>query len=96
MNRVLHVVHRDPLACGDLDVCSRLLGPGDGILLRGAAVVAALDSAKLPDQEVRWYVLESDLALHGMNARAISEQVARVDFPGFVDLVCEYDLCQSW
>lgn len=98
MKRILHLIHRDPLAAGDLAACRRVCRPGDGVLLSGAAVSAALagPNSEALEPGITWYVLSSDLALHGLGARILQKTVDSVDYPGFVDLVCEYDLCQSW
>ncbi len=97
MNRVLNLVHRDPLASDDLTTCLRLCAPGDAVLLRGAAVTAALEGADCDRPEgVRWYVLADDLALYGLGLRALRADVAPIDYPGFVQRVLECELCQSW
>lgn len=98
MKRILHLVHRDPHGSDDLTTCRRVCRAGDAVVLRGTAVVAALTNAPGDALEsgVEWYVMAPDLALHGMAARALRDGVVPIDYPGFVDLVCEYELCQSW
>lgn len=102
MNAMLHVINKSPFERPALDSCLRLAQPGSSILLIEDGVYAALENAapaeKIADrmEEFSFYVLGPDVAARGLDDTPLIEGIAVVDYAGFVDLVVEHDVTQSW
>ncbi|MBK8738601.1 MAG: sulfurtransferase complex subunit TusB [Betaproteobacteria bacterium] len=98
---MLHIVNKSPLERNALDSCLRVAQPGNAVLLIEDAVYAATngnkaaDRIKLAAQALKVYVLAPDLEARGMKDAAIGD-VTLVDYGGFVDLVAEHPVVQSW
>jgi tRNA 2-thiouridine synthesizing protein B len=89
----LHLLSHSPFSDNRLSSCLRLLGTEDAILLTGDAVYALLPGTA-PLQQLkgrRVFALDEDL-----QARAITTDIPRVDYPGFVQLSIDYDKVNTW
>jgi tRNA 2-thiouridine synthesizing protein B len=47
-------------------------------------------------EDFSFYVLGPDVAARGLGDTPLIEGLAVVDYEGFVDLVAEHDVTQSW
>ena len=98
---MLHIVNKSPFERSSLDSCLRMAQPGNSLLLIEDAVYAAVKGSKEADKvrtastTVKVYVLAPDLEARGMKDAAV-EGVTLVDYGGFVDLVAEHSVVQSW
>jgi tRNA 2-thiouridine synthesizing protein B len=75
---------------------------GDSILLMEDGAYAALANSDFAENitsrlsDFSFYVLGPDLAARGLGDIPLIEDVSVVDYEGFVDLVAENDVTQSW
>jgi len=85
-----------------LDSCLRLAKTGSSILLIEDGVYAAMAKAAYAGnisgrlEDFSFYVLGPDVAARGLNDVPLIEGIRVVDYEGFVDLVTEHDVTQSW
>ena len=99
---MLHLINKSPTERNSLDSCLRLAQPGNSILLIEDGVYAALAKAAHAEKisgrlnEFSFYVLGPDVAARGLNDVPLIEGITVVDYEGFVDLVTENDVSQSW
>ena len=99
---MLHIINKSPTERNSLDSCLRLAQPGNSILLIEDGVYAALAKAAYAEKisgrlnEFSFYVLGPDVAARGLNDVPLIEGITVVDYEGFVDLVTENDVSQSW
>ncbi len=99
---MLHLVNKSPSEKGSLDSCFRLAKPGSSILLIEDGVYAAMAKAAYSETikgrmgDFTFYVLGPDVAARGLNDTPLIEGISVVDYEGFVDLVTEHDVTQSW
>lgn len=99
---MLHLINKSPTERNSLDSCLRLAQPGSAILLIEDGVYAALAKALHAEKitsrmdELSFYVLGPDVAARGLNDVPLIEDITIVDYEGFVDLVTENDVSQSW
>ena len=102
MNSILHLINKSPTERSALDSCLRLAKPGSSILLIEDGVYAALEKTahgtKLAGrmEDFSFYVLGPDIAARGLSDAALIEGMTVVDYAGFVDLVAEHHVTQSW
>ena len=102
MSAMLHLINKSPFERTALDSCLRLAKSGSSILLIEDGVYAALGKAahagKIAGrmEDFSFYVLGPDVAARGLNDAALIEGIAVVDYAGFVDLVVEHHVTQSW
>jgi tRNA 2-thiouridine synthesizing protein B len=98
---MLHIVNKSPFERSVLDSCLRLAQAGSALLLIEDGVYAAVRGTTAEPrvreaaQKFKVYVLAPDLDARGLSAAAI-EGVTPVDYGGFVDLVAEHKVVQSW
>jgi tRNA 2-thiouridine synthesizing protein B len=98
---MLHIVNKSPFERRTLDSCLRVARPGNSLLLIEDAVYGAVignkatEKVRLALQTLKVYVLAPDLEARGLKEAAI-EGVTLVDYGGFVDLVVEHSVVQSW
>ena len=98
---MLHIINKSPFERNSLDSCLRVARPGNSLLLIEDAVYAAVkgntaaDKVGLAAQTLKVYALAPDLEARGMKEIAM-EGVTLVDYGGFVDLVAEHSVVQSW
>ena len=99
---ILHLVNKSPTARNAFDTCFRMAKSGDSILLTEDGVYAALANAefakKINNRQDNFsvYVLGPDVAARGLGDTPLIEDIKVVDYEGFVDLVAENDVTQSW
>jgi len=85
-----------------LNSCLRLAKSGSSILLIEDGVYAAMAKAAYAENissrmgDYTFYVLGPDVAARGLNDIPLVEGIHVVDYDGFVDLVTEHDVTQSW
>ena len=102
MSRLLHVVNKSPTDRYAFDTCFRMASPGDSILLIEDGVYGALATAEFAEQinsrlgDLSFYVLGPDVDARGLGDKPLIEDIAVVDYEGFVDLVTGNDVTQSW
>jgi len=99
---MLHIINSSPAQTSALRSCLLRLMPDSALLLIENGVYAAIKSddnseiwTGLPDN-VKLYVLESDLDARGISADEIDARFTSTDYSGFVDLVERYPAVQSW
>jgi tRNA 2-thiouridine synthesizing protein B len=99
---MLHLVNKSPFERNSLESCLRLAKPDASILLMEDGVYAALANAEYAEkitsrmEHFSFYVLGPDVAARGLNDIPLIEGITIVDYEGFVDLVTEHDVTQSW
>ena len=102
MSKMLHLVNKSPTERNSLDSCLRLAQAGSSVLLLEDGVYAALANAAFADAvaarrgELTFYVLGPDVSARGLDDKPVIDGVNVVDYGGFVDLVVEHDVAQSW
>jgi tRNA 2-thiouridine synthesizing protein B len=102
MSNMLHLINKSPFERTALDSCLRLAMPGGSILLIEDGVYAALENAAHAEkiagrmEDFSFYVLGPDVAARGLGDTPLIEGLTIVDYEGFVDLVTEHDVTQSW
>ncbi len=96
----LHLVCRAELANGSADGpgWADFAATGDGVLLmmQGTGLLAQDDWWTRPSDGVRCYALKADLQARGLDSLAESRPVSVVDDDGFVRLITEYAVNQTW
>jgi tRNA 2-thiouridine synthesizing protein B len=99
---MLHLINKSPFERNALDSCLRLAKAGSSILLIEDGVYAALanasDAEAIPArmEDISFYVLGPDMSARGLSDIPLIEGINVVDYEGFVDLVVEQDVAQSW
>ena len=99
---MLNIVNKSPFERSSLETCLRLAKPGAAVLLLEDGVYAALASTArsglVEDRknEIKFFVLGSDLEARGLGGRLLIDNIETVDYGGFVDLVVEHDAVHSW
>ena len=102
MNSMLHLINKSPFERTALDSCLRLAQAGSSILLIEDGVYAAIENAAHAEKISRrmddfsFYVLGPDIAARGLNETPLIGGLTIVDYEGFVDLVAEHEVTQSW
>jgi len=102
MSSMLHIVNKSPFERNSLDSCLRLAQNGSSVLLTEdgvyAAVATGAQAEKLTGRmdELSFYVLGPDVAARGLNDLLLIDGVTVVDYAGFVDLVADHAVAQSW
>ena len=99
---MLHLINKSPTERNSLDSCLRLAQPGNAILLIEdgvyAALARALHAEKITSRmdEFSFYVLGPDVSARGLDDSPLIDGINVVDYGGFVDLVVEHEVAQSW
>lgn len=99
---MLHIINKSSAERHALDSCFRLAKSGGAILLIEDGVYAALAKAENADNiagrmnDFSFYVLGPDVAARGLSELPLIDGITVVDYEGFVDLVTENDVTQSW
>jgi len=102
MSKMLHLINKSPFDRNALDSCLRLAEAGSSVLLIEDGVYAALKKAESAGavgermNELTFYVLGPDVSARGLDDTPLIDGVNVVDYGGFVDLVVEHDVAQSW
>ena len=99
---MLHLINKSPFERNALDSCLRVAKSGASILLIEdgvyAAAAKAANSEKITSRmkDFTFYVLGPDVAARGLSDTPLIEDITVVDYEGFVDLVTEHEVSQSW
>ena len=99
---MLHLINKSPFERNALESCLRLVTPGSSILLIEDGVYAGLANASDAEkiaarmEDVSFHVLGPDVSARGLGETPLIEGINVVDYEGFVDLVAEHDVTQSW
>lgn len=99
---MLHVVNKSGFDRNTLDACLRLAKEGSAILLTEDGVYSAMQGTRLQGvieqaaAKFKLHVLGPDLSARGLSADKLVAGISVVDYGGFVDLVAENDVVQSW
>ena len=102
MSNMLHLVNKSPFDRNALDSCLRLATAGGSVLLLEDGVYAALQKASSAEavkermEDMTFYVLGPDVSARGLDDTPLIDGINVVDYGGFVDLVVEHDVAQSW
>jgi tRNA 2-thiouridine synthesizing protein B len=102
MSKMLHLINKSPFDRNALDSCLRLAQAGGSVLLIEDGVYAALSKAESAEaigkrmDDLNFYVLGPDVSARGLDDTPLIDGVTVVDYGGFVDLVVEHDVAQSW
>jgi tRNA 2-thiouridine synthesizing protein B len=102
MSKMLHLVNKSPFDRNNLDSCLRLAAAGSSVLLIEDGVYAAMSKAAHADAvskrmgDLTFYVLGPDVSARGLDDTPLIDGINVVDYGGFVDLVVEHDVAQSW
>lgn len=102
MSKMLHLINKSPFDRNALDTCMRLAENGSSVLLIEDGVYAAMRHSASADavikrmKDLKFYVLGPDVAARGLNDISLIDGIDVVDYGGFVDLVVEHDVAQSW
>lgn len=102
MSNMLHLINKSPFDRNALDSCLRLATAGSSVLLLEDGVYAALEKATSADavksrmEDMTFYVLGPDVSARGLDDTPLIDGINIVDYGGFVDLVVEHDVAQSW
>ena len=97
---MLNIVNKSPLDRGSLDSCLQSAGSGAILLIEDGVYAATRGSAgearlKAAAGKFKLFALGPDMEARGIADRAM-DGVTLIDYAGFVDLVAEYNTCQSW
>ena len=102
MSQILHLVNKSPTDRNAFDTCFRMASPGDSILLIEDGVYAAMAEAEFANkitsrlENFSFYVLGPDVDARGLTDKPLIEDISIVDYEGFVDLVADNEVTQSW
>lgn len=99
---MLHTINKSPFDRPSLESCIRLAAQGNAVLLIEDGIYGAIkDTIKSQlvtdaSNKLKFYILGPDLKARGIGEDKLIDGIKIVDYNGFVDLVTEYDTCQSW
>jgi len=102
MSTMLHLVNKSPFDRNALESCLRLAEDGSAVLLLEDGVYAAISKGKHAAEliarmaELKFYVLGPDVSARGLDDISLIDGITKVDYEGFVDLVVEHEVSQSW
>lgn len=102
MSKMLHLVNKSPFERNALQSCLRLAKAGSSILFIEDGVYAAIcgtaHSKAVSERtgDLTFYVLGPDMSARGLDESTLTDGMNVVDYDGFVDLVVEHDVTQSW
>jgi tRNA 2-thiouridine synthesizing protein B len=102
MSTMLHLINKSPFDRNALDTCLRLAEAGSSVLLIEDGVYAAMSKATSAETvsarmgELTFYVLGPDVSARGLDDVPLIDGINVVDYGGFVDLVVEHEVAQSW
>ncbi len=102
MSTMLHLINKSPLDRSALDSCLRLAKSGGSVLLIEDGVYAAMRKAAYAAEiskrmgDLKFYVLGPDVSARGPDDTPLIDGINVIDYGGFVDLVVEHEVTQSW
>jgi tRNA 2-thiouridine synthesizing protein B len=98
---MLHIVNKSPTQTTALASCLRLAKDGQALLLTEDGILAATSALAASSglataaKRLKVYVLQPDVEARGMAGRLVNG-VQAVGYDGFVDLVAEHNVNQTW
>ena len=98
----LHTVNKSPLDRNALESAVNHATKGSAVLLIEDGIYGAMKgtakSGLVTDAigDISFYVMGPDLKARGIDESKVIDGVKIVDYKGFVDLVAEHDVTQSW
>ena len=98
----LHTVNQSPLDRNALESAVCHASKGNAILLIEDGIYGAMKgtakSALITDAigDISFYVMGPDLKARGIDESKVIDGIKIVDYKGFVELVAEHDVTQSW
>ena len=98
----LHTVNKSPLDRNALESAIKHAAKGNAVLMIEDGVYGAMQGTQKSGivsdamNEISFYVMGPDLKARGIDEGRIIDGVNVVDYKGFVDLVAEHDVTQSW
>ena len=98
----LHTVNKSPLDRNALESAVGHASKGNAVLLIEDGIYGAMKgtakSALITDAigDISFYVMGPDLKARGIDESKVIDGIKVVDYKGFVDLVAEHDVTQSW
>ncbi len=98
----LHTVNKSPLERNALESAITHAVKGNALLMIEDGVYGAMQgthkSAMVSDamSDISFYVMGPDLKARGIDEARIIKGIKIVDYNGFVALVAEHDVTQSW
>ena len=102
MSTMLHLINKSPTDRNSLESALRLAKAGSSVLLLEDGVYAALSKASSAEAvnkrlgDLTFYVLGPDVSARGLDDKPLIDGMNVVDYGGFVDLVVEHEVAQSW
>lgn len=99
---MLHTVNKSPLDRNALESAIKHAIKGNAILMIEDGVYGAMKATVKSDMvtgaisDISFYVMGPDLKARGIAEDKIIDGIKIVDYNGFVDLVTEHDVTQSW
>ncbi len=102
MSKMLHLLNKSPFERNALQSCLRLARAGSSILFIEDGVYAAMAETTHAGTvcertgDLSFYVLGPDVSARGLDDCILIDGINMVDYAGFVDLVVEHDVTQSW
>ena len=99
----LHTVNKSAFERNSLDSCLSVCKTDGSVLLIEDAVVAAMQDTTVSEKisqaiesGIKFYALDEDIRARGLPQQRVMENITRVDYTGFVNLVTENDRVQNW
>lgn len=95
---MLHLIFQSPMA----DAIIGRIGPGDGVVFMGSAVLQLLRAGRLNSalsqlsERSPLFALADDLATRGITEDELVQGVTPIDYAELVALTVKYPLIQSW
>ena len=98
----LHTVNKSPLDRNALESAVNHATKGSAILMIEDGIYGAMKGTAKSDLvtkamgDVTFYVMGPDLKARGIDESKVIDGIKVVDYKGFVDLVAQHDVTQSW
>jgi len=98
----LHTVNKSPLERNTLESAITHAVKGNALLMIEDGVYGAMQGTQKSDMvsgamgDISFYVMGPDLKARGIDETRIIDGIKIVDYSGFVALVAEHDVTQSW
>ena len=102
MSTMLHLINKSPFDRNALASCLRLAKAGSSVLLLEDGVYGAMGNTAHTQAvidrmgDLTFYVLGPDVSARGLDDKPLIDGINVVDYNGFVDLVVEHEVAQSW
>jgi tRNA 2-thiouridine synthesizing protein B len=99
---MLHTVNKSPLDRPALESAIQHALKGSSILMIEDGIYGAIKGGSKSSLvkgamgNISFYVMGPDLKARGIATDKLIDGIKVVDYPGFVDLVAEHDVTQSW